>query len=107
MQLTVNPLHRRRGTIDIDEFQKALQMKNITATGSDVSNQDLCMVFEAMDADRSGKIDYGEFISFLNKPEDFAKRQLKEQQRRKKSERRERAPNFVLKEDQRKRIRAK
>ena len=64
----------RHGMIELNELQKALEIKNIKADGSGISNEDVRIVFEAMDTDRSGKIDYGEFLGFMNNPDQFAKR---------------------------------
>lgn len=98
----------RHGMIELNELQKALEIKNIKADGSGISNEDVRIVFEAMDTDRSGKIDYGEFLGFMNNPDQFAKRRrLQHQKQRIRLKGRERAPNFVLNEDQRKRIREK
>ena len=94
--------------IDVNELQKALEMKNIKADGSGISNEDVRIVFQAMDTDGSGKVDYGEFLSFMNNPDQFAtRRRLQQQKQRIRLKGRERAPNFILNEDQRKRIREK
>lgn len=51
------------GSIDGQEFRKAIKDFRI-----DLNDQEIKMVFEAFDRDRSGEIDYDEFVRGVRGP---------------------------------------